>query len=521
MFLNSLIISTLLVTSFSGLAKVQLVPKFMMEPETSDLFYEEEDIKEKEKANWFNLDPIHDGVEGVSAEILHSKIEVPFRRQDIVVAVIDSGVDIRHPDLQGKIWVNKAEANGQPGVDDDGNGYIDDFHGWNYLGHKSGINIHHENLELARQVRRFELVKAKRELTPTEKRIYGNYVGQLNEQIIDAKSKLAYYRSIRHKNGIRHFQNKLKYHLNPRYNPRPKVIGDNPLKLDDIGYGNNNVQGPDASHGTHVAGIIAANRDNRIGMKGVASRVKIMSLRAVPDGDEYDKDIANAIRYAADNGARIINMSFGKSISPFQVHIDKAIAYAHSKGVLLFHAAGNDGKSNDNPMTPSYPTKFARKGGVHPNYIQVGASRSLKNIRKVYDEEGNYVERIGLAAGFSNFGPRNVDLFAPGVNIYSTIPPTRNDKGKIIYYDSYNGTSMATPVAAGVAALILSVHPNLSPVALKNILKASVVNYSRILTVLPGSTTGRNPSGKNIHFGALSQTGGIINALKAADLASR
>lgn len=520
MFLKSLLTISLLTASMNGLAKDQMIPEFMMEP-THDEFLYEEEVAEIEKDNWFNLDPVKDGVEGVSAEVLHSMIEVPFRRQDIVVAVIDSGVDIRHPDLRGKIWVNQAEAQGQPGVDDDGNGYIDDIHGWNYLGGKDGRNISAENLEITRQLRRFAQIKAKRPLKEKEKEIYWSYKYKVDRERAMAKRNLDWARDNGNREAAAYYKKSLDYYYNPNFNPRALIVKDNPMKLNDIGYGNNNVQGPGARHGTHVAGIIAAVRNNGIGMNGVASRVKIMSLRAVPDGDERDKDVANAIRYAADNGARIINMSFGKSISPYRAYVDRAIEYAHSKGVLIFHAAGNDGKSNDNPGTPSYPTKFKYKGGVHQNYVQVGASRSNKKMRVVFNQRGQFNEKIGLAANFTNYGPRNVDLFAPGVNIYSTVPPKKGPNGKIIYYESLNGTSMATPVAAGVAALILSIHPNLNPVQLKHILKASVVNYSKLLTVQPGTANPNRPNGKNIHFGALSHTGGIINALKAADLASR
>lgn len=176
-------------------------------------------------------------------------------------------------------------------------------------------------------------------------------------------------------------------------------------------------------------------------------------LRAVPDGDEHDKDIANAIRYAVDNGARIISMSFGKDFSPEKHWVDDAFRYAEQKGVLLIHAAGNDAKNVDSTYNFPNPV-FADGKGRSTNVITVGASGSEKNG--------------GLTAAFSNYGKKEVDVFAPGVSIYSTIPGGTT-------YGNASGTSMACPVVAGIAALILEHYPALSPQQVKYAIEKSVV----------------------------------------------
>jgi subtilisin family serine protease len=242
-------------------------------------------------------------------------------------------------------------------------------------------------------------------------------------------------------------------------------------------------------HGTHVSGIIAAARNNGIGIDGVANNVKIMAIRAVPDGDERDKDVANAIRYAVDNGAQIVNMSFGKAFSPNKSYVDEAIKYAESKGVLLVHAAGNSGENSD--IAKNYPNKYVTKKKVAGNWIEVGASA--------------WGDGDKLAASFSNYGKKNVDLFAPGVEIYSTTPGNK--------YESLQGTSMASPVTAGVAAILLSYFPDLSAADLKDILMKSVRTFDGLMVVKPGTKD------EMVDFTSLSVSGGIVNAFTAVKLA--
>ncbi len=268
------------------------------------------------------------------------------------------------------------------------------------------------------------------------------------------------------------------------------IVGDNYADLAQRNYGNQDVTGPDATHGTHVAGIIAANRNNTLGGKGIAESAEIMIIRAVPDGDERDKDVANAIYYAVDNGANIINMSFGKSYSPDKTAVDEAVRYAQEKNVLLVHAAGNDGKSVDEK--PNFPNASLKGGKIKaPNWIEVGASSWKLND--------------GLPAEFSNYGKKNVDVFAPGVDIFSSTPNST--------YEQLNGTSMAAPVVSGVAALLMSYFPTLTAEEVREIILESAIPYRDLPVKRPGDE-------KETKFSSLSSTGGVVNALEAVKLAA-
>jgi subtilisin family serine protease len=287
------------------------------------------------------------------------------------------------------------------------------------------------------------------------------------------------------------FSARLQYGLNPSYDPR-SIVGDNYADPAERRYGNADVMGPDAKHGTHVAGIIAALRGNGVGVDGIAPAVRIMSVRAVPDGDERDKDVANAIRYAVDKGAQIINMSFGKAFSPYKSVVDEAVKYADAKGVLMVHAAGNDGENSDS--TPSFPTPAYAGGGRARNWIEVGAS-SWKGVDS-------------LAAPFSNYGKTQVDVFAPGVDILSTVPGGG--------YQRESGTSMAAPVVSGVAALLMSYFPQLTARDVRQIILESATRYADRSVTRPGSQ-----SGEHVPFGTLSATGGVVNAYEAVRQAER
>jgi subtilisin family serine protease len=279
-------------------------------------------------------------------------------------------------------------------------------------------------------------------------------------------------------------------------NLRPEIIGDDYFNFADKFYGNNDVMGYGPMHGTHVTGIIGAERNNGIGIDGVANAVKLMILRVVPDGDEYDKDVALAIRYAVDNGAKVINMSFGKSFSPEKRWVDSAVKYALDKDVLLIHAAGNEAENID--TEPNYPNPWLKPWKIKaPNFINVGASGD---------------DRIcgSMAADFSNYGGNEVDVFAPGVKIYSTLPGKNQ-------YGNLKGTSMAAPIVSGLAALIRSYYPNLSAVDVKKIIEQSVsIPDPTLKTILP-NTKGEE---KEISFSSLSKTGGIVNAYNAVVLAN-
>lgn len=506
---------------------------------------------DKAKDNWFNLDSKADGVQGVSTERMYKELLAGKKSQTVVVAVIDSGVDANHEDLKDIMWINPGEIPGN-GKDDDNNGYIDDVHGWNFIGGPDGRNIDHETLEFTRlyvYYKDYFNGKNVASLSGKDKKMYAEYQDikkELESKKQELEGTLALYQGIldgihalkeamgkdevsaedlsnfetedpqlaqalnilknnilpeggklsdaakRMEGAVDYFNGQLEYNYNPDYNPR-SIVGDNYSDSHERYYGNNDVIGPDAGHGTHVSGIIGAVRNNDIGIKGVADNVRIMSVRAVPDGDERDKDVANAIRYAVDNGASVINMSFGKGYSWDKGVVDEAVKYALKHDVLLVHAAGNDASNNDE--VSNFPNdQFEKKGLFGPkkakNWIEVGAL--------------NWKGGENAAAGFSNYGKENVDLFAPGVDIYSTTP----NQG----YESFNGTSMASPVAAGVAAVLRSYFPDLTAEQVKDIL---------ITSVDPINAKVKKPGSKTlIPFSDLSVSGGVVNGYNAVKMAA-
>lgn len=500
---------------------------------------------------WQHADLEDSSLYGVSADKAYTQFPNSLPPKEVIVAVIDSGVDIEHEDLKANIWINQNEIPGN-GIDDDNNGYIDDINGWNYIGGVDGRNINEESLEETRVVKSLTERLANGEvLSQTEiseleaataamndglskyKPLYDqakiddakyqsalvlirerlgitieNFTDIRNIESEDAdillakKDLISVYRMYsRGPVGLARILEKAGYYVNIGYNQnfdaRSEIVGDDPSDFTDIRYGNNDVKGPDSVHGTHVAGTIAAVRNNKLGMNGIADNVKIMALRAVPNGDERDKDIALAIRYAADNGAKIINMSFGKKFSPYKVEVDKAFEYAAKKGVIFFHSAGNSSLNNDGGKT-SFPNSYKRVGtgvlkvNTIANWVEVGASTKDNNMR--------------LAASFSNYGQESVTLFSPGHKIYATTPENT--------YKALSGTSMAAPVASGVAAFILGRYPDLKASELIQIIKASVLKASTFPVDLPGRGVDMP-----VMFSTLSATGGVINLLKAMQLA--
>ncbi len=503
--------------------------------------------------NWHiqNLDST--GVYGISLEKAYSLIQSKkLKSKQIVVAVIDSGIDTLHEDLQSILWTNPKEIP-YNGIDDDHNGYTDDIHGWNFLGGKDGRNVKKDSYEAARVYNKYklkynnltadesslnEIEKAEWTLFKnTQKKIIGDVnideitfikklfpvflkgdsviAKELNKKEYnctdlekyvatdaDAKKTRMFLLQLCKGNGsddisniqiMDEFEGQLRKAESADHAPeeyRKQIVQDDESNINDRNYGNNDLMASTPFHGTHCAGIIAAVRNNKIGIEGIADNVRVMMVRAVPDGDEHDKDIALAIRYAVDNGAQVISMSFGKEFSPEKEWVDDAVQYAEKNGVLLVHAAGNDAKnvdSSDNFPSPIYKNTKAKA----TNWITVGASGDPKNG--------------GLAASFSNYGKKEVDIFAPGVQIYSTIPGGTT-------YGTASGTSMACPVVAGTAALILSYYPTLSAQQVKYVIE----NSARIITenvTLPGTD-------ELIPFNELSKSGGILNAYSALQLAS-
>ncbi|MEO9886598.1 MAG: S8 family peptidase [Balneola sp.] len=478
------------------------------------------------------------GTDKAYSELLSSKS--PSKK--VIVAIIDSGTDIEHEDLSGNIWVNKDEIAGN-GLDDDENGYVDDVHGWNFIGGKNGENVNHDTYELTRiyvdlkkqyedkkaseltgekleEFRHYLEIKKEFEKERAEAKASYDNIKQVKQAVdgaknifnvtsIDsvsdkelelksndgpyrkqAKQIIKYFRDLDVKESdideaYKQFDKMYNYAYNPEFNPR-YIVGDNFDDLENRYYGNNDVEGPRSDHGSHVAGIVGAVRNNELGMNGIAGNVSLMIVRAVPDGDERDKDVGNAIRYAVENGADIINMSFGKSFSPRKFYVDEALRFADDNNVLVINAAGNSGENIDS--TINFPNKFYTDGGMMKNFITVGAS----------SWEGDSL----IAAQFSNYG-ENVDLFAPGVDVYSTTPDNT--------YKANDGTSMASPVVAGAAALIMSYYPTLTASEVKMILLQSVSPIERIV-YRPGSDVA-------VPFSSLSSTGGILNVYKALMLA--
>ncbi|MCA0363999.1 MAG: S8 family peptidase [Bacteroidetes bacterium] len=501
----------------------------------------------KTKFNWHNLDLKEDGVRGMSTEKAYRELLKDKKSNTVIVGVIDSGIDIEHEDLKSNIWINKGEIAGN-GIDDDKNGFIDDINGWDFIGAKDGRDINQEQLESVRILKNLEgkfggnpkkkLVKKNKaefqllqtlkknieeerneaqqylplyqgmldRVTKAEevlKKVVGKEeltkedVVKINEADVDRSvrsAKQAWLNMIAMGatkadlvDGVNHFKEQLEFNLNPGFNPR-EIIGDNLSELGYGSYGNNEVMGPDAMHGTHVAGIIGANRKNEKGVKGVADNVKIMVIRCVPNGDERDKDVANAIKYAVDNGAQVINMSFGKAYSPEKKWVDEAVKYAESKGVLLVSAAGNENENVD--LVKHYPDRELLNGSEIKNWIVVGAS--------------NFVEGEELPADFSNYGKKGVDVFAPGVAIFSTVPGSR--------YEEKQGTSMASPTVAGVAALLKSYFPTLNAAQIKQIILNSAEKIDDLKVNIPGGK-------EKAEFTDLCNTGGIVNAYNAVKMA--
>lgn len=491
-------------------------------------------LTETQLKRWNHYDIVKDTVPGMSVDRAYAELLKNRKSQKVIVGIVDSGVDIEHEDLKSVVWTNPKEIAGN-GIDDDKNGFIDDIHGWNFLG-----DITKEHLEYERIIKDKTLVdeatyqEAKKLYdkkiaeAQTEKNYYSTLITQLTNadkslqkqlgkeiytaddlEAIDSKdtliqkSKNVMQRMLSYGMPIADLKTEIQTQIETKdellkeenlATDYRKVLGDNPNDITDVVYGNNNVIGPDkkeALHGTHVAGIVAQVRNNTIGGDGIANNVEILTVRAVPDGDEYDKDIALAIRYAVDNGAKVINGSFGKGFSPHKNWVFDAIKYAAKKDVLIIHAAGNDAKNID--FYDNFPNDSEdRKTEISDNLITVGAL--------------NFEYGENVVARFSNIGKINVDVFAPGVKIYASTPENT--------YKFLQGTSMAAPNVAGVAALIRSYYPKLSASQVKHILMESGIAIENNV-VVGGKLNDVRP------FNELSKTGKIVNAYNAILMANK
>lgn len=515
-------------------------------------------MQDKDLMTWYHKDFSATGVYGVNTQNAYKYLESKgLKPKSVIVGVLDSGVEVDHPGLVKNLWKNPNEVPNN-GKDDDGNGYVDDSHGWNFIGGKNG-DISVDNMEVTRVVKKYKPLfegdnsaanKANQAKMPEEFAMYMKSKEIFTKKSTEAKMQLQSIKMVQQtvptmvkllngknfteenvaaikpttqqeaiaaqvmgnmvkdpmaagktpaqfqkyvedelKTYIDHFGNQAEKQYNLDFDPRAGIVGDNYDDYSQKSYGNNNYEGPDAGHGTHVAGIIAGLPHGKEIQYGVGYKVaKIMSVRTVPDGDERDKDVANAIRYAVDNGAKILNMSFGKPVSPGKNYVWDAFKYAQDKGVLLVKAAGNE--NEDVSEHVAYPTNFKlntdEKAFVN-NVIVVGASTKDPEF---------------LRAEFSNFNSKMVDVFAPGQEIYSAVPDAK--------YKYEQGTSMASPVVAGAAAVLLAYMPNLTPAQIIESLVATS-NKSSINAMLPTNTNNR--------FDMISRAGGVIDVRKAAEYA--
>jgi len=511
-------------------------------------------MQKEKKQGWHLLDAKQDGYYGISLTKAYELLKGRTSKT-IIVAVIDSGIDTLHEDLKPILWVNKKEIAGN-GIDDDGNGYLDDIYGWNFCGAPNGVNLERNSHEITRMyhnwrqefegkkeknipddrkflfsqwkkaaemlqkdyeeslnnlfsiVRFLELLESSAKLISEKLQVTEFTVNALKSPLLKNDAKIArgivLWNSvfsdvrdttvtstaiitdvIRYKNDL---ENKKKRKEEIPEDIRGELVKDNYTDINDRFYGNNNLKQGSGNHGTSVSGVIAAVRNNGIGVEGIADNVRIMAIRAVPGGDEHDKDVALAIRYAVDNGASIVNMSFGKPVSPYKQFVDDAVRYAASKGVLLVHGSGNEASNISKDVF--YPNSEFLDGKRATNYLTVGASGDISTG--------------GLCGSFSNYSKEWVDIFAPGVFIYTT---TTNNG-----YDGVDGTSFASPVASGVAALLRSYFPSLSPEDVINILNESGTVITDEVD-LPGKDE------KKVKFSELCKSGKIINAYGAVKLA--
>ena len=518
--------------------------------------FAQDKMQDNDLKTWYHKDFSTTNVYGVNTDNAYKFLESKgLKPRTVVVGVLDSGVEVDHPGLINNMWKNPNEIPNN-GIDDDKNGYVDDIYGWNFIGGKTA-DVDADNLEVTRMVKKYQPIfegtdsaknRANQAKMPEEYAIYQKSKKLYDEKGSEAKQYYHYFSGfnnaipsiVKTLNGktltkanlatikpasqedsrnlqilnslvqdagnvgktpkeveellrkeiegaLKHYESQATKHYNLDFDPRAEIVGDNYDNYNEKHYGNNHYEGPDASHGTHVSGIIAGLPHGNEAQYGVAHKVaKIMTVRAVPDGDERDKDVANAIRYAVDNGAKILNMSFGKAVSPGKKHVWEAMKYAEKKGVLLVKAAGNE---NQNIGENEYfPTNFMKQSDEKPfvsNMIVVGAStNNSQNLR----------------ARFSNYNGKMVDVFAPGQEIYSTVPDAK--------YEYLQGTSMASPVVAGAAAVLWAYMPSLTPQQIKEALVKTVNK----------STVNANVD-SNANFDQISVAGGVIDLYKAAQYA--
>jgi len=497
--------------------------------------------------NWHEMDLKTDGYFGVSLKQAYEFLKGK-KSTTVVVTTIDSGIDTTQKDLAPVLWINPKES------EDGKAGYAGDLHGWDFLGGKDGKV---DNAETEEEVRQYYKLKDKFAGVTTApageqkqyafwlevKTTYDSTESRASTELKELQEELRIFTITNHiikrelnlaSDGTFKLADLAKIHttndtvidskavwesiftqlggpdltnakviqdwsdeyakdnntINPDLDTRKNIVGDDPDVNDGKPYGNNVLKTSEASHGTGVAGLIGAVRDNGYGIDGIADNVRIMAVKAVPNGDEYDKDVANAIRFAVDHGAEVVNMSFGKKISPHKDWVDAAFKYAAAHDVLLVMASGNE--SQDVDAKPEFPNDLYLDGSTTDNVISVGASA--------------WKADTSLAADFSNYGKKNVDIFAPGVKVTSIDMDAE--------FNTEDGTSFSSPIVAGIAALIREYYPKLT---------ASQVKHAILASATPVDTMVNKPGAKGVKvpFSSLSKTGGIVNAYRALEIASK
>ncbi|WP_162200398.1 S8 family serine peptidase [Kordia jejudonensis] len=508
-------------------------------------------LSKEELKTWLHKDYIQDTIAGTSLEKAYTELLQNKKGKEIIVAVLDTKLDIFHEDLKDQIWVNEDEIPNN-GIDDDNNGYIDDVNGWDFLSNDKGEFIEYQNYEETRVIRKYDSLFKGRHLEDVATRhkeafkmyakVVADYEASLKDlkqilkdayawreifpiakkqtQKILKKEKLTYreldslektkqkdtlinyyagYMKTQIKNNIdlefiknyiKRYENRLHIFYNRNYDER-KITGDNVKDINDRFYGYHKVYGRvPFEHSIVVSGILGAKKDNGIGIQGISNNIKIMPVVMVASGDEHDKDVALAIRYAVDNGASVINMSWGKNFSTEETWVHDAIKYAEKHDVLLVTAAGNEGRSIDEDKY--YLNDYLEEEEIVNNFMVIGAN--------------NYKITERLVASFSNYGKKHVDIFAPGIYIYTT---DTNNK-----YKFSRGTSLASPIVSGIAALIRSYYPNLSASEVKMILMESGTSFDLKVRVLD-----KNDKKIYVPFSELSKSGKVVNAYNALVLA--
>lgn len=538
--------------------------------------------KKQSDLDWFNCSFDKDGIYGAEVNKAYDFLKDKKIKKRPVVAIIGTGLDIEHEDLKDAIWKNPKEKKIN-GKDNDKNGYIDDIHGWNFLGGKDGTVMEKTMEEGDREFIRlfdkgygkyfydgenfYQMINDKKTKVPapdnmneyryyvnrvlSESRIAGSYGGYQLSYLIrdygkhfdrmmrakypnqeltqkefgicydpkaakrDSLSEVAFmiyimgftvsqtdswdvvHNAIKSGDQITMAKEEYEKAMQQYGNDgRKEIVGDNYLDLNDYKYGNNVLLTSDAFAGTMLGGIIAANRENDWGMNGIMDKAELMTLRVkANEGEPYLKDVVLAIRYAVDNHADIIMLPQQATLYPDNQKkwVDEALKYAESKGVLVV------------VPTREYSVDMA-KMEFYPNRWMTG-EKELTNLMIVASSDKN-----GNPSMSSNYGAKEVDLFAPGTDVYSSYTGDT--------YQKASGAGLAAAATVGVAALIKAYYPELSGSQIRNLLIKSVTSRADA-EVEKGIRVKDRVTQDLFLFGDLCLSKGILNAYNAVIAADK